>query len=225
MPISDLRESPEALRLRPFAHFDVLSAMHFPHPEDSILRQKFSDILRIENGIRPLQFGKAAENEVRLAFTQNFFRGSIVGYLFNALLEQAGARSVSMNKAIASAQDQLPKSPHGGKADGFSPGQDVELHRRSPRKLRSFYRHFKSVAHLWGAYIHGEDRANSYADINMGVLPSSLEKLPLFLAYAEAHLSLYRELPIKTDDVAFIGDPWNFIIPENLQRVVIIGPR
>ena len=225
MPTRNLIDPKNQKELLPFAHFDVLAAMLCPTAQLRPARQRIADTIRRENGLRAFQRGALSNSASWTIIKRGFFRGSASGYHFNTLLDAAHRDNPpTLNRAIVCIQDQLPESKDGGKSDGSSPGQNLELYRRSPRILRSQFLEFGSVAHFWGAFIHGEELANLYRDGNKSVLPTSIDRLPLFLAYAEAHLSVYRQLPIKRSDAAFVRHFWEFKIPDTLQRSITLGP-
>jgi len=152
MPRFDLRQDDGTLH--PLASFKVLAVMC--HPSNRVLREKMLGTTEKETGgLRPRRQPATAEmfmQEVR----RTSRRAAVAGGLLLTMLQlDHSGRRASLNHAIPLVAALLPMwqqplSPYWSKICHF------EHRPRSKTTMLQAYNQFRTVAHFWGALLHGQ---------------------------------------------------------------------
>jgi hypothetical protein len=214
MPHFDLRQDDGTLD--PLADFKVLTVMC--HPNNRIRRERMLGAIQKETGVaRPRREPVTAEafmQEVRLTSR----RAAVAGSLLLTMLQlHDSGRRASLNQAIPLVTALLPKwqqpqSPYWSKICHF------EHRPHSKTNMLQAGNEFRSVAHFWGALLHGQQHDRQ------DIWPGALETLPTFLAYAETILALACGLPSFAGNRRFVvtrSEAWSFIVPQGIAPPVL----
>jgi hypothetical protein len=214
MPRFDLRQDDGTLH--PLASFKVLAVMC--HPSNLVLREKMLGTTEKETGgLRPRRQPATAEmfmQEVR----RTSRRAAVAGGLLLTMLQlDHSGRRASLNHAIPLVAALLPMwqqplSPYWSKICHF------EHRPRSKTTMLQAYNQFRTVAHFWGALLHGQQHDRQ------DIWPGTPETLPTFLAYAEAILGLACALPSFAGVRRFAvtrSEAWSFIIPQEVTPAML----
>ena len=217
MPRFDLRQDDGTLH--PLAPFKVLAVMC--HPSDRIRREKMLGTIETETGVaRPRRQPVPAEafmQEIRLASR----RAGVAGSLLLTMLQlHHSGRRASLNQAIPLVKALLPKWQQPQSLD-WSKICHFDHRPRSKTTMLQAYNEFRSVAHFWGALLHGQQHDRQ------DIWPGALETLPTFLAYAEAILGLACALPSFAGNRRFAAnrsEAWSFIVPGQIGPAQLLPP-
>lgn len=215
MPRFDLRQDDGTLD--PLAPFKVLTVMCYPNSR--IQREKMLGNIQKATGEgvprrRPLT---SEEFIAEVRYTDK--RGALAGGLLLAMIQlHSNGLRATLNQAIPMVAALLPPwvQPQG-------PYWSEECHRdhhpQHRAKMLKAYNEYRSVAHLWGALLHGQQHDRQ------DIWPGSSDTLPTFLVYAEAILDLACHLPSFARERRFAMCPseaWRFTISD-LQRFALSG--
>jgi hypothetical protein len=216
MPRFDLRQDDGVLD--PLATFKVLAVMC--HPNDRTKREKMLGSIQKETGVaRPRRRPVTAEafmQEVRLTSR----RAAVAGSLLLTMLQlHHSGRRPSLNQAILLVtallpEWQQPQSPYWSEICHF------EHRPRSKTTMLQAYNQFRTVAHFWGALLHGQEHDRQ------DIWPGSPQTLPTFLSYAEAILELACALPSFANDrrpAHTCSEAWSFIFPGQIESPTLLG--
>ena len=220
MPVVHLCDKNDPTKLRPLAHFVVLSAMLAP--SRTTVREKFMDSVRVGISDR-IRRGLFSDTEIRNIQQFGCIRGSEAAFILGALIQlNSQGKTPSLSTAINILVGELPTLPTSWK-ENWKPDHKHEHFPRSPRILRKVFQDFGSVAHLWSAFLLGEEW-NAWSKQhgqtpNYGLLPISTHMLPRFLGTANAIWQLYDQISSlkRGNSVTHIKDPWHFVIPDSLR--------
>jgi hypothetical protein len=213
MPRFDLRKDDETLD--PLAPFKVLAVMC--HPNDRFQREKMLGTIQKETEEgqprrRPLT-SEEFIHKVRRVDT----RAAIADGLLLAMIQlNSNGYRPSLNQAIPLVAALLPKweQPEG---PYWSKDCHIGHHPHAKENLLGAFNEFRSVAHLWGALLHGQQHDRQ------DIWPGSPKTLPTFIAYAEAILDLACRLPSFARGQRFTlsrSKAWRFTIPI-IQRITL----
>ena len=187
----DLRMRGDATRLKPLAHFSVLSYML--HPGDAKSREQFMAKIAEETGeISPRRAPLSHEEAIRnLHLHRN--KGAQAGFitLTQIQLHRENSNS-SLNNAIKIIQEAQPDWNSQGNTDDWRRPQPYQYLPGARQTIIKNVREYRGSQFLWAAFIHNLEHEH--------VEPFwlvSLDNLPKFIGHAEIFAEFYKKLPVQ----------------------------
>jgi hypothetical protein len=213
MSVVDLRDPTDQEKLKPLAHFSVLSYMLYP--DDLPGRERLTAKIGRETGEISARRAPLPHAEAERQLELLLKKGGLSGFLTLTqiqLHQQDWPQSLS--NAIKIALDVMPEWTNYDRAGIPRPAGDV-YYTRNRKKVFENWRKFLKAQFLWAAFMHKEE----YNESKPAWL-NSVEQLPEFLGYAELFAEHYRKIPVRDQGLApndIFKDRWKFTIPKHLE--------
>jgi hypothetical protein len=213
MPSFDLRRSQS--ELDNLAAFKVLAVMC--HPSDRAKRERMVALIQSETGEGPARRKPVSNPEFSREINLSLREARVAGGLLLTRIQlHLNGFTPSLNRALPLVRNLLPKWDQ-PTSSNWSRDAHIGHSSLSRAKMLKAYARFGSVAHFWGAMLHGEQHGRK------DIWPGSLETLPKFVAYANSLLDLACAVPSPESIGRFAmtrSKAWSFIIPDHLVETV-----
>ncbi|MBT3703684.1 MAG: hypothetical protein HN725_08850 [Alphaproteobacteria bacterium] len=217
MPYRDLRTADGTLD--PLAPFIVLALMCFPRTEDKQHREQMLSTIRLQTGVGKPRVRTITEDGFFREVDKHAAHAAISGSLLMTCIQH---HKLGENHSLEVAIDLARTLPDRWEpVYGFETVEDDKpAHMpHSRRKMMDAFNQYLSVAHLWAAFLHGQQ--NERGDI----APYSNDLLPTFLAYGEAFAQMAFKVPFRSPNRRVLlpeNQRWHFLLPDKLTQKIDI---